>query len=242
MAVEERGWGRLTQGLLQHFVLRAPPPARRNATAPSLPPSPSFQVDRAGRGGRGACPCRTLLLSPPSPPCSRGEDLEELPSADLRFMLVPALLAAVLLKQSGGDAEHRLEILERARGLFLRFLAVGRDYGLGRFQMPRAKPPSCLAEEQPPECEESSSEECSLSIARPRSEQAALLAMAANRQAKIERCACGGLRRARWGEEALREAQAPCGTPAALLGLLCQGGARGFRAASCAELARKDGS
>ncbi|KAJ6663194.1 hypothetical protein lerEdw1_010330 [Lerista edwardsae] len=111
---------------------------------------------------------------------SRGEDLEELPSADLRFMLVPALLAAMLLKQSGGDAERRLEVLERARGSFLRFLTVCRDYGLARFQMP----PSSRAEQQ--EREESSSEECSLSV-RPRSEQAALLAMAANRQAKIER-------------------------------------------------------
>ncbi|XP_066496113.1 immunoglobulin-binding protein 1 [Tiliqua scincoides] len=110
---------------------------------------------------------------------SRGEDLEEVPSADLRFMLVPALLAAMLLKLSTGKCEERLERLERARASFLSFLTVCRDYGLGRFQLP---PEPRRAQPQEEEGEAGGS-----SVESTHSEQAALLAMAQNRQNKIER-------------------------------------------------------
>ncbi|XP_054852650.1 immunoglobulin-binding protein 1 isoform X2 [Eublepharis macularius] len=107
---------------------------------------------------------------------SRHEELEEVASADLRFMLVPALLGALVLRQVGPEG-RRLEHLERARACFLDFLRLGHDYGLARGALPpeRAGP---AEEEQGHE---------SGRRAAPASEQAALLAMAASRQAKIER-------------------------------------------------------
>ncbi|KAG8144345.1 hypothetical protein E2320_012870 [Naja naja] len=66
---------------------------------------------------------------------SRNEELEEIASADLRFMLVPALLAALTLRQVAPP--RRLEHLRRARGLFLEFLRLCRDYAVARFDLPR---------------------------------------------------------------------------------------------------------
>uniref|UniRef100_A0A8D0BG79 Immunoglobulin-binding protein 1 n=1 Tax=Salvator merianae TaxID=96440 RepID=A0A8D0BG79_SALMN len=75
---------------------------------------------------------------------SRNEELDEVASADLRFMLVPALLGALVLKQQPGGgaaaAERRLEHVQRARGLFLDFLRLCADYGVGPTEMPAEEP------------------------------------------------------------------------------------------------------
>ncbi|XP_063169417.1 immunoglobulin-binding protein 1 isoform X3 [Candoia aspera] len=103
---------------------------------------------------------------------SRNEELEEIPSADLRFMLVPALLAALTLRQVA--PERRLEHVRRARGLFLDFLRLCRDYAVARFDLPR-------------EAEAEEEEDGGEAAPAPPDGQSSLLAMAAGRRAKIER-------------------------------------------------------
>uniref|UniRef100_A0A674GAW9 Immunoglobulin binding protein 1 n=1 Tax=Taeniopygia guttata TaxID=59729 RepID=A0A674GAW9_TAEGU len=101
---------------------------------------------------------------------SENEELEEIPSADLKFMLLPALLGALTLKQV--ELSRRKEHLENAREHFLRFLKLCRSYGLGSFQLP----PGTSGEEQ------------SRSPSAPRDpSQPDLVAMAMSRTAKIER-------------------------------------------------------
>ncbi|XP_061454760.1 immunoglobulin-binding protein 1 [Rhineura floridana] len=117
---------------------------------------------------RAACAVAELQLF------SRNEELEEIASADLKFMLVPALLAALILKQVNPD--KRLEHVERARACFMNFLQICKDYGIGQFELPR----------EPSSREESESAGSSWDAA-PASDQATLIAMASNRQAKIER-------------------------------------------------------
>ncbi|NXE95939.1 IGBP1 protein, partial [Menura novaehollandiae] len=101
---------------------------------------------------------------------SENEELEEIASADLKFLLLPALLGALTLKQV--DLSRRMEHLESAREHFLRFLKLCRSYGLGSFQLPTA----------------TSSEEGAGSPPAPRDPaQPNLVAMAMSRKAKIER-------------------------------------------------------
>ncbi|XP_058010568.1 immunoglobulin-binding protein 1 isoform X2 [Ahaetulla prasina] len=107
---------------------------------------------------------------------SRNEELEEIASADLRFMLVPALLAALTLRQVAPP--RRLEHLRRARGLFLDFLRLCRDYAVARFDLPRE------AVDGGDDDEEQRGGEAAPG---PSDGQASLLAMAAARRAKIER-------------------------------------------------------
>ncbi|NXY10545.1 IGBP1 protein, partial [Pteruthius melanotis] len=101
---------------------------------------------------------------------SENEELEEIASADLKFMLLPALLGALTLKQV--DLSRRREHLESAREHFLRFLKLCRNYGLGSFQLSPG----------------TSSEEGAGSPSAPRDPaQPNLVAMAMSRTAKIER-------------------------------------------------------
>ncbi|NXF13565.1 IGBP1 protein, partial [Smithornis capensis] len=95
---------------------------------------------------------------------SENEELEEIASADLKFLLLPALLGALTLKQV--DLGRRLEHLESAREHFLRFLKLCRSYGLGTFQLPPSAP----------------GQEGAAASAQP-----SLVAMAMGRNAKIER-------------------------------------------------------
>ncbi|RMB95477.1 hypothetical protein DUI87_28100 [Hirundo rustica rustica] len=101
---------------------------------------------------------------------SENEELEEIASADLKFMLLPALLGALTLKQV--DLSRRREHLESAREHFLRFLKLCRNYGLGSFQLPSSTPGE----------EESRSPSAPGDPAQPN-----LVAMAMSRTAKIER-------------------------------------------------------
>ncbi|XP_048338721.1 immunoglobulin-binding protein 1 [Sphaerodactylus townsendi] len=105
---------------------------------------------------------------------SRQEELEEVASADLRFMLVPALLGALVLRQVGGpDPARRLEHLGRARACFGDFLRLCRDYRLAA-----ARPP-----DRPPDDPSGAPEDRAAGPAH----ETPLLAMAASRHAKIER-------------------------------------------------------
>ncbi|NWR92720.1 IGBP1 protein, partial [Furnarius figulus] len=103
---------------------------------------------------------------------SENEELEEIASADLKFLLLPALLGALTLKQV--DMSRRLEHLQSAREHFVHFLKLCSNYGLGAAPLPRAGPTeggtgSASGPEDTPRAEPS------------------LVAMAMSRKAKIER-------------------------------------------------------
>ncbi|NXP41827.1 IGBP1 protein, partial [Leiothrix lutea] len=102
---------------------------------------------------------------------SENEELEEIASADLKFLLLPALLGAMTLKQV--DLSRRREHLESAREHFLHFLKLCRSYGLGSFQLP------------PGTSDEGESRSPSAQSQDPA--QPNLVAMAMSRTAKIER-------------------------------------------------------
>ncbi|EMP40047.1 Immunoglobulin-binding protein 1 [Chelonia mydas] len=116
--------------------------------------------------GLGAC-CRCWEHS-------QNEDLEEIASADLKYLLLPALLGALTLKQV--NLSKRLEHVQIARAHFMDFLTLCKNYQIGKFHLPPTP-------ESPNENESTES----LSGAGPSGRQASLVAMASNRQAKIER-------------------------------------------------------
>ncbi|NXS52596.1 IGBP1 protein, partial [Brachypteracias leptosomus] len=105
---------------------------------------------------------------------SENEELEEIASADLKYLLLPALLGALTLKQV--DLSRRLEHLESARAHFWRFLKLCRSYGLGTFQLPPASASPAGDEDAG-----------SPSPRGPTGAQPSLVSMALSRQAKIER-------------------------------------------------------
>ncbi|KFO90166.1 Immunoglobulin-binding protein 1, partial [Buceros rhinoceros silvestris] len=105
---------------------------------------------------------------------SENEELDEIATADLKYLLLPALLGALTLKQV--DLSRRLEHLESARAHFWRFLKVCKNYGLGSFHLPPAT--TSLPGE---------GDAGSLSPRGPAAAQPSLVAMAMSRQAKIER-------------------------------------------------------
>ncbi|XP_067160134.1 immunoglobulin-binding protein 1 [Apteryx mantelli] len=98
---------------------------------------------------------------------SENEELEEIASADLRYLPLPALLGALTLRQV--NQSRRLEHLESARAHFCRFLRLCKSYGLGSFALPgpAGSPPAPAAAPGPA--------------------AGGLVAMASARQAKIER-------------------------------------------------------
>ncbi|XP_021262228.1 immunoglobulin-binding protein 1 isoform X2 [Numida meleagris] len=96
---------------------------------------------------------------------SENEELEEIASADLKYLLVPALLGALTLRQV--EPSRRREHLESARRHFCRFLELCRAYG-----MSSARPPPAAPRED---------------SGAGGAVQRDLLAMASSRQAKIER-------------------------------------------------------
>lgn len=78
---------------------------------------------------------------------SRNEELEEVATADLRFLLLPALLGALRLKLS--DRAGRLQHLHSARELFLDFLRRCKDYGLCKSDLPEPEAGSPESETEP---------------------------------------------------------------------------------------------
>ncbi|XP_061581971.1 immunoglobulin-binding protein 1 [Cololabis saira] len=99
---------------------------------------------------------------------SSNEDLEELSTADLRYLLLPALLAR--LQQSRTRPHTRLDALTQARHHFRDFLQRCHDYKVSHFHLPEDRPEDTPEDRQ------------SVPPGPPN-----LVAMAAKRQAKIER-------------------------------------------------------
>ncbi|XP_062844605.1 immunoglobulin-binding protein 1 [Trichomycterus rosablanca] len=106
---------------------------------------------------------------------SRNEELDEISTADLKYLVLPALLAALVMKQV--NMSKRLEIVQRARSHFLHFLARCKDYNISTFRLPRD--PDHADDTQP-------GEELNLPGPAHRA-QADLISMAEQRRAKIER-------------------------------------------------------
>ncbi|XP_068182326.1 immunoglobulin-binding protein 1 [Antennarius striatus] len=105
---------------------------------------------------------------------SRNEELEEVATADLKYLLLPALLGALTLKQSGRD--RRLELLLAAEARFTDFLRRSKDYNVAQFELPRPTDENTGSEGEP---------QNGLSTATAASSD--LVSLAAKRQAKIER-------------------------------------------------------
>ncbi|XP_004694510.1 PREDICTED: immunoglobulin-binding protein 1 isoform X1 [Condylura cristata] len=99
---------------------------------------------------------------------SQNEELEEISSTDLKYLLVPAFQGALTMKQV--NPSKRLEHLQWAREHFLNYLSQCRCYHIAEFALPKTKDDS----------EENNTAHSS--VAYPN-----LVAMASQRQAKIER-------------------------------------------------------
>lgn len=67
---------------------------------------------------------------------SRNEELEEVATADLKYMLLPALLGALTLKKINRD--KRLEIIQTAQAYLIDFLKRCKEYNLSDFELPKS--------------------------------------------------------------------------------------------------------
>ncbi|XP_032475218.1 immunoglobulin-binding protein 1 isoform X3 [Phocoena sinus] len=99
---------------------------------------------------------------------SRNEDLEEIASTDLKYLMVPAFQGAFAMKQV--NPSKRLDHLQWAREHFLNYLTQCRYYHVAEFELPKTKANSA------------ENNTADSSMAYP-----SLVAMASQRQAKIER-------------------------------------------------------
>ncbi|XP_023564079.1 immunoglobulin-binding protein 1 [Octodon degus] len=102
---------------------------------------------------------------------SRNEDLEEIASIDLKYLMVPALQGALTMKQV--NPSKRLDHLQQAREHFINYLTQCHYYHVAEFQLPKQQ----LDKNNSAENNTASS---SMAYAN-------LLAMASQRKAKIER-------------------------------------------------------
>lgn len=101
--------------------------------------------------------------------------MEEISTADLKYLLLPALLGALNMKQV--NPSKRLEHVQAARVYFTDFLQRCKDYDVCTFQLPRVSENTA---DTPTE------EQTNPLVPMPVS-QPDLIAMATQRQAKIER-------------------------------------------------------
>ncbi|KAM3612268.1 uncharacterized protein V6R79_005751 [Siganus canaliculatus] len=101
---------------------------------------------------------------------SSNEELEEIATADLRYLLLPALLGALSMKQTNRD--KRLDIVQTARDYYMDFLKRCKSYSISQFHLPHTTNEN-TSPDQPSEKSAPSSSN--------------LVSMAAQRQAKIER-------------------------------------------------------
>ncbi|XP_066879160.1 immunoglobulin-binding protein 1 isoform X2 [Kogia breviceps] len=99
---------------------------------------------------------------------SRNEDLEEIASTDLKYLMVPAFQGAFTMKQV--NPSKRLDHLQWAREHFLNYLTQCQYYHVAEFELPKNKTNSA------------ENHTADSSMAYP-----SLGAMASQRQAKIER-------------------------------------------------------
>ncbi|XP_028671280.1 immunoglobulin-binding protein 1 [Erpetoichthys calabaricus] len=103
---------------------------------------------------------------------SQNEELEELATADIKYLMLPALLGALTMKEV--NLTNRLEQVQKARVYFMDFLKRCKDYSIMKFELPKS--------EEKKESPENLSQNASVGFHAPD-----LYAMAAHRQAKIER-------------------------------------------------------
>ncbi|XP_078231548.1 immunoglobulin-binding protein 1 family member C [Callithrix jacchus] len=99
---------------------------------------------------------------------SRNEDLEEITSTDLKYLMVPAFQGALTMKQV--NPSKRLDHLQQARKHFINYLTQCHYYHVAEFELPKTKNNSG----------ENHTAITSLAYPSP-------VAMASQRQAKIER-------------------------------------------------------
>ncbi|XP_044061795.1 immunoglobulin-binding protein 1 [Siniperca chuatsi] len=109
---------------------------------------------------------------------SRNEELEEIATADLKYLLLPALLGALTMKQTSRD--KRLETVRAARAYFMDFLRRCKEYNItsSQFELPKATNENTSPDE---------ASENGHSSAKSVPCSSDLVSMAAQRQAKIER-------------------------------------------------------
>lgn len=62
---------------------------------------------------------------------SSNEELDEVASKDLKFVIVPALLGKMNMKRTSHDVSQRPQILEAATKPYMRFLQTCSNYGVG---------------------------------------------------------------------------------------------------------------
>ncbi|XP_048838884.1 immunoglobulin-binding protein 1 [Brienomyrus brachyistius] len=106
---------------------------------------------------------------------SRNEELEEIATTDLKYLMLPALLGALTMKQV--NLAKRLEQVQQAKVYFLDFLRRCKDYNIMKFELPKTNDNSA----------DSLEEAGKGPIAAPTTQPPNLIAMATQRQAKIER-------------------------------------------------------
>lgn len=103
---------------------------------------------------------------------SRNEELEEIATVDLKYLLLPAFLGALALK--GSDMSKREAQLQSARVYFFDFLKRCKEYNVMQFELPQMK-------------DGAKENGDSTDIKPPTSGQSSLVSMAAQRSAKIVR-------------------------------------------------------
>ncbi|XP_078067459.1 immunoglobulin-binding protein 1 isoform X2 [Mustelus asterias] len=104
---------------------------------------------------------------------SRNEELEEIATADVKYLLLPVLLGALTMKL--GNSAKRLEHVQKAQVYFMDFLKRCKDYNIMTFEIPQKVENN---EEHNEASVPNNPGVCS---------QSSLLSMATKRQAKIER-------------------------------------------------------
>ncbi|KAJ8401817.1 hypothetical protein AAFF_G00377880 [Aldrovandia affinis] len=104
---------------------------------------------------------------------SRNEELEEIATADLKYLMLPALLGALTMKQV--NIAKRLEHVQGSRVYFMDYLKRCKDYNIMKFELPKTNENSA---DTPEEVENGPT---------PSFSPPDLIAMATQRQAKIER-------------------------------------------------------
>lgn len=67
---------------------------------------------------------------------SRNEELEEVATADLKYLLLPALLGALHMKLT--SREKRLSNVQTARANFMDFLKRSKEYQIWKFELPKS--------------------------------------------------------------------------------------------------------
>lgn len=78
---------------------------------------------------------------------SRNEELEEVATADLKYLLLPALLGALTMKQTSRD--KRLDIVQTSRAYFMDFLRRCKEYNLSQFELPKSTNEDTSPDETP---------------------------------------------------------------------------------------------